>query len=88
MTNEVKFKMPAIIDYKTEQQQRPEFDLNAHEIRVVCVKYGTKYGADYVNNLYYGTSKNLTLKHSFYCFTEDGSGLDPNIKVITLKNHW
>jgi hypothetical protein len=45
-------------------------------IEVVCVKYGTKYGADYVNKLYEGIEKNLTLPHRFSCFTEDSTGLD------------
>jgi hypothetical protein len=55
---------------------------------VVCVKYGTKYGADYVNKLYYGVKKNLSREHRFMCFTEDGSGLDKNIEVMKLKHKW
>ena len=55
----------------------------------MCVKYGTKYGADYVNKLYQGVKDNLSLPHKFACFTEDGSGLDPNVQVIDLENkHW
>lgn len=54
----------------------------------VCVKYGTKYGADYVNKLYYGVKRFCSLKFLFCCFTEDSSGLDPNIKVLGLKNQW
>ena len=51
----------------------------------MCVKYGTKYGADYVNKLYNGVKRNLSINHSFACFTEDKNGLDENIKVIPLK---
>ena len=56
------------------------------EIQVVCVKYGTKYGADYVNNLYRGVKRNLSLQHSFSCFTENPEGLDQNVNVIHLDN--
>ena len=50
-------------------------------IEVVCVKYGTKYGADYVNKLYNGIQRHLTLDHTFSCFTENPEGLDTNITV-------
>ena len=54
----------------------------------VCVKYGTKYGADYVNKLYWGVKKYCTLEHQFVCFTEDSEGLDSEIEVKPLKNKW
>jgi hypothetical protein len=57
-------------------------------LEVVCVKYGTKYGADYVNKLYCGVSRNLRATHTFTCFTDDAAGLDPNIQVKPLKNKW
>jgi len=62
--------------------------VNSDLINIVCVKYGTKYGADYVNKLYDGIRRNLTLKHRFMCFTEDGEGLDKDIIVKPLKNKW
>ena len=49
------------------------------------MKYGVKYGADYVNKLYWGVKKHLKLKHQFACFTENPEGLDENIKIIDLK---
>lgn len=57
-------------------------------LNVVCVKYGTKYGADYVNKLYWGVKKHLSLPHTFSCFTEDAKGLDENILVKPLKHTW
>ena len=50
-------------------------------LNFVCVKYGTKYGADYVNKLYDGVRRNCSLKFDFICFTEDSEGLDKEIKV-------
>ena len=54
----------------------------------MCVKYGTKYGADYVNKLYWGVKKHLSLPHTFSCFTEDPSGLDEEILVKPLQHKW
>ena len=55
------------------------FEFGYTKIKVVCVKYGTKYGPEYVNKLYNGVKRNLSLPHEFACFTEDGEGLDQNI---------
>lgn len=52
------------------------------------MKYGIKYGADYVNKLYQGVKNHLSLPHTFHCFTENREGLDKNIGVIPLQNHW
>jgi hypothetical protein len=50
---------------------------------VVCLKYGNKYSAEYVNKLYYGVKRNLTVPFEFVCFTEDTTDIDPN---ITIRN--
>ena len=78
--------MPKIIDYETEMVSANifKYDDIDMDINVVCVKYGTKYGPDYVNKLYHGVRKNLSLKHTFSCFTENAEGLDPNVKVLPL----
>lgn len=51
---------------------------------IITVKHGTKYNADYVNRMYNMISRNVTLPHKFYCFTEDPTDLDPGIKVMPL----
>ena len=53
------------------------------------MKWGTKYGADYVNKLYRGIMGNTTLKGvQFYCFTEDDAGLDEGVQVKPLNTEW
>ena len=32
---------------------------------VICIKWGDKFGADYVNRLYKMVERNLTLEHRF-----------------------
>jgi len=53
---------------------------------VVCLKHGTKYRAEYVNNLHRMTKRNLTLEHEFVCFTEDPTDIDPEIKIMPLPH--
>lgn len=53
---------------------------------VVCLKHGSKYGANYVNTLYSMVKRNLTLPFEFVCFTEDPRDLDPEIRVEELPN--
>lgn len=53
-------------------------------LNVLCLKFGTKYSADYVNKLYNMVQRHLTVPHRFVCFTEDPAGLNPNIEVRSL----
>ena len=51
---------------------------------VVCIKWGTKFGADYVNSLYRMVEKNLTIPHRFVCFTDNAEGIDPGVEIRPL----
>ncbi len=57
-------------------------------INVLAVKWGKRYGADYVNKLYAGIKKNTTWEFKFYCFTDDSTGLNPNIVPMPLEEGW
>lgn len=48
------------------------------------MKWGDKYGPDYVNRLYNMVERNLTLPFTFICFTEKSEGLNPKIEVRPL----
>ena len=52
------------------------------------MKWGTRYDAEYVNKLHAGIMRNTTWKITFYCFTDDGKGLHPDIKVEKLEEGW
>jgi alpha-N-acetylglucosamine transferase len=52
---------------------------------VVCVKWGEKYSAEYVNKLYSMVQRHLSLPHRFVCLTEDSRGLDSDIQTRPLK---
>lgn len=63
-------------------------------VNIVCVKYGTKYTASHVNRLYEMVRRNTSLPFLFYCLTDNGSGLHPDIIVrdldlnLDLESFW
>ena len=55
-------------------------------INIICMKWGDKYGADYVNRLYGMVNRNLTLPFNFVCFTENPEGIHSNVKICPLPS--
>lgn len=53
---------------------------------VVCLKWGTKYSAEYVNRLYNMVGRNLSLPYHFVCFTDDSRGINPAVATCQLPN--
>jgi hypothetical protein len=51
------------------------------KVAVGCVKWGTRFGADYVNVLYRAVRDHLRSPHRFVCLTNQPEGLDPSIEV-------
>lgn len=46
---------------------------------ILCMKWGTKYGPEYVNRLYGMVRKHLTLPFTMVCLTDNPEGVDKNI---------
>lgn len=57
------------------------------KLHIICVKWGTKYNAQYVNNLSAMVSRNLSMAHRFICYTDDPTGLDKGIEVKGLPGN-
>lgn len=53
-------------------------------VNVICMKWRTRYSADYVNRLRAGVARNLRRPHRFVCFTDDPTGIDPGIETHAL----
>lgn len=51
---------------------------------VICMKWGTKFGPEYVNRLHSMVTRHLSIPHRFVCFTDDPSGLNPGIEAKPL----
>ncbi|CAM9526036.1 unnamed protein product [Choristocarpus tenellus] len=56
--------------------ERVEGDSPLSVLTVVCVRWGDKYGTEYVTRLARGVHRNLARKHRFVCFTDDPSALE------------
>lgn len=53
-------------------------------VNVICMKWGTKYGPEYVNTLKRMVARHLKRPHRFVCFTERAEGLEPDVEVRPL----
>jgi hypothetical protein len=50
-------------------------------VNVLCIKWGKKYGPDYVNTLYSMVRRNLSRPFRFICLTDDWEGIRDEIEV-------
>ncbi|MCC5839855.1 MAG: glycosyl transferase [Opitutales bacterium] len=53
-------------------------------VNVICMKWGTKFPALYVNRLHSMVSRHLKRPHRFVCFTDDPTGLHSAIEALPL----
>lgn len=53
-------------------------------MNLICMKWGHKFSAVYVNRLYGMAARNLTLPFRFVCFTEDAKGIRPEVEIQPL----
>jgi len=51
---------------------------------VLCMKWGTKYGPDYVNNLYGMVRRHLRGEFRFVCLTDDSVGIRPEVTCLPI----
>jgi hypothetical protein len=61
--------------------------IDSYSRNVICLKYGDKYSAQYVNRLFNMVKRHTTGDVGFYCITENPVGLDDHIKVIPLPQN-
>lgn len=55
-------------------------------INIICLKWGDKYGPEYVNYLYWGIKRNTNRDYQFHCFTDNAIDLDPGIMCHPLPD--
>jgi hypothetical protein len=48
------------------------------------MKWGTAFGPDWVNRLFAGVRRHLSIPHRFICFTDDARHLHPEIEAFPL----
>ena len=47
---------------------------------VICMKWGTKYGPEYVNRLYAMVRRHLSGPFNFVCLTDNAAGIRPEVQ--------
>lgn len=75
---------------RIKQQRRLEKEVKnvatsvptSSEYNILCLKHGTKYSSEYVNRLYNMVTRNCTLNPTFFCITDDPTGLNSDIITI------
>ena len=53
-------------------------------VNVICMKWGTKYGAKDVNCLYSMVKRHLSRPHRFVCLTDDRQGINPDVECFDM----
>jgi len=53
-------------------------------VNIICMKWGNKFPANYVNRLYGMVERNLSLPFRFVCFTEDGNDIRDEVEIQPL----
>jgi hypothetical protein len=53
-------------------------------VNFICLKWGTKYDAEYVNRLYAMLKRNCREQFTLHCCTEDSSEINSEIEIIKL----
>ena len=59
----------------------PTEDLPAHCQTVLCLKWGNRYGSEYVNRLYSMAIRNTSRPLRIVCFTDDPTGIREEVEV-------
>jgi hypothetical protein len=52
--------------------------------QVVCISWGRKYGAPYINRLFAGVARNITPPFTFTCFCDSPDGIRPEVRTEPL----
>ena len=55
-------------------------------VNVLCMKWGTKYGPEYVNTLHSMVKRHLTLPFRFICLTDNSDGLNEGIEAFDIPS--
>lgn len=53
-------------------------------VNVICMKWGTKYGAEDVNILHSMVKRHLKMPHRFVCLTDDRTGINEGVECFDM----
>lgn len=55
-------------------------------INYFTMKWGNKYGPEYVNRLYWALKNRTECNFNFYCYTDNSTGFDPDVNVLSISD--
>ncbi len=58
--------------------------MNDVDLNIVCYKWGSLYNSNDVNVLYNMVCRNLSKKFRFFCVTDNGEGVNPEVNIVDL----
>lgn len=58
------------------------------KVTVLCVRFGTKYGRDYVEKLRNMVSRNITVPYEFVCLTDDRHPIDGVRSIVQSMSNY
>ena len=53
-------------------------------MNIICMKWGDKFPAEYVNRLYAMVARNFSSEFRFVCFTENSNGIRNEVEIQNL----
>ena len=53
---------------------------------IICMKWGNKYPAEYVNRLYHMVQRNLTVPFEMVCLTDDKTSIDKAVRCLPIPS--
>ena len=61
--------------------------MNDEPVNIICIRWGTRYGVHYVNNLHAGVRKHLHRPFRFVCVTDDPAGLAAGVEAVPIPDN-
>ena len=55
-------------------------------VNIVCMKWGDRYGPEWVNRLYGMVARNTTWSFRFVCFTDNATGIRPEVECQPMPD--
>ncbi len=55
-------------------------------VNIICMKWGAKYGPEYVNRLYSMVARNLSIPFRFICLTDNSAGISDQVEIFPIPS--
>ncbi|MGI9522304.1 MAG: hypothetical protein ACR2PG_11710 [Hyphomicrobiaceae bacterium] len=70
----------------SDNEWQRDFDRaqESKEVNIICMKWGDRYGPEWVNRLYAMMYRNTTWSFRFVCFTDDETGIRKDVECRPL----